>query len=127
MGHLDFIDLVLSEELAVRDDRRFRQGLRLPKLPHHKTLDDYDFSFQPELDPRKAKDLATLSFVEAKANAALLGPGVIGGLALGSACSCRSPCSGDRSDMVCQPSLEATAGEVSSPTPVCARGAVSPL
>ncbi|MFF2519756.1 ATP-binding protein [Streptomyces sp. NPDC058086] len=59
LGYLDFLDLVLAEELAVRDDRRFRQGLRLSKLPHHKTLDDYDFSFQPELDPRKVKDLAT--------------------------------------------------------------------
>jgi DNA replication protein DnaC len=78
MGYLDFLDLVLSEELAVRDDRRFRQGLRLSKLPHHKTLDEYDFSFQPELDPRKVKDLATLSFVEAKANAALLGPPGVG-------------------------------------------------
>ncbi|WP_371656753.1 MULTISPECIES: IS21-like element helper ATPase IstB [unclassified Streptomyces] len=78
MGYLDFIDLVLAEELAVRDDRRFRQGLRTSKLPHHKTLDDYDFSFQPELDPRKVKDLATLSFVEAKANAALLGPPGVG-------------------------------------------------
>ncbi|MEV4078684.1 IS21-like element helper ATPase IstB [Nonomuraea fuscirosea] len=78
MGYLDFLDLVLSEELAVRDDRRFRTGLRTSKLPHHKTLDDYDFSFQPDLDPRKIKDLATLSFVEAKANAALLGPPGVG-------------------------------------------------
>nr|WP_244178729.1 ATP-binding protein [Streptomyces rubellomurinus] len=66
MGYLDFLDFLLAEELAVRDDRRFRQGLRLSKLPHHKTLDDYDFSVQPELDPRKAKDLAALSVVEAK-------------------------------------------------------------
>ncbi|MEV7282407.1 IS21-like element helper ATPase IstB [Streptomyces sp. NPDC093111] len=80
MGYLDFLDLVLSEELAVRDDRRFRQGPRLSRLPHHKTLDEYDFSFQPDLDPRKVKDLATLSFVEAKAkaNAALLGPPGVG-------------------------------------------------
>jgi len=78
LGYLDFLDLVLLEELAVRDDRRFRQGLRLSRLPHHKTLDEYDFSFQPELDPRKVKDLATLSFVEAKANAALLGPPGVG-------------------------------------------------
>lgn len=78
LGYLDFLDLVLSEELAVRDDRRFRQGLRLSRLPHHKTLDEYDFSFQPDLDPRKVKDLATLSFVEAKANAALLGPPGVG-------------------------------------------------
>lgn len=58
LGYLDFLDMVLSEELAVRDDRRFRNCLRLSKLPHHKTLDEYDFSFQPELDPRKVKDLA---------------------------------------------------------------------
>ncbi|WP_329094807.1 IS21-like element helper ATPase IstB [Streptomyces sp. NBC_01439] len=77
MGYLDFLDLVLAEELAVRDDRCFRLGMRLSKLPHHKTLDEYDFTFQPELDPRKIKDLATLAFVEAKGNAALLGlPGV---------------------------------------------------
>jgi DNA replication protein DnaC len=78
MGYLDLLDLVLSEELTVRDDRRFRQNLRLPKLPHHKTLDDYDFSFQPDLDPRKIKDLATLSFLEDKANVALLGPPGVG-------------------------------------------------
>lgn len=78
MGYLEFLDLVLSEELAVREDRRFRSGLRTSKLPHHKTLDEYDFSFQPDLDPRKVKDLATLSFVEAKANAALLGPPGVG-------------------------------------------------
>ncbi|MFQ6148687.1 IS21-like element helper ATPase IstB [Streptomyces seoulensis] len=78
MGYLDFLDLVLFEELAVRDDHRFRQGLRFSRLPHHKTLNEYDFSFQPDLDPRKVKDLATLSFVEAKANAALLGPPGVG-------------------------------------------------
>ncbi|CAG6397131.1 ATP-binding protein [Streptomyces cocklensis] len=61
MGYLDLLDLVLSEELAVRDDRRFRQGLRLSRLPHQ-TLDKHDFPFQPDLEPRKVKDLATLSF-----------------------------------------------------------------
>ncbi|GHB74489.1 hypothetical protein GCM10010377_76190 [Streptomyces viridiviolaceus] len=63
-GKMGYLDLVLSGELAVRDDRRFRQGLRLSRLPHHKTIDEYDFAFQPDLDPRKVKDLATLSFVE---------------------------------------------------------------
>jgi DNA replication protein DnaC len=78
MGYLDFLDLVLQEELAVRDERRFRSGLRLSKLPHHKTLDTYDFAFQPELDPRKVRDLATLAFVQARANVALLGPPGVG-------------------------------------------------
>lgn len=74
MGYLDLLDLVLGEEFAVRDDCRFGSGLRTSKLPHHKTLDDYDFAFQPDLDPREVEDLASLSSIEAKANTALLGP-----------------------------------------------------
>jgi DNA replication protein DnaC len=78
MGYLDFLDLVLAEEAGVRDGRRFRSALRLSKLPHHKELDAFDFAFQPDLDPRKIKDLATLAFVQAKANAAFLGPPGVG-------------------------------------------------
>lgn len=78
LGYLDFLDLALSEELAVRDDRRFHTALRLSRLPHHKTLDDYDFSFQPDLDARKVRDLATLAFAESKSNVALLGPPGVG-------------------------------------------------
>ena len=72
LGYLDFLDLIVEEELGIRDGRRFRQGLRLSKLPHHKTLEEFEFSFQPDLDVRKIKDLATLSFIETKSNAALL-------------------------------------------------------
>ena len=68
----------LGKELAVREERRLRHALRASKMRHHKTLDDYDFSYQPELDPRKVRDLASLAFVEAKANAAPLGPPGVG-------------------------------------------------
>lgn len=78
MGYLDFLDLVLEEELAVREERRLRHTLRLAKLPHQKTLDEYDFAYQPDLDPRKVRDLASLSFVETKTNVALLGPPGVG-------------------------------------------------
>ncbi|WP_433258576.1 ATP-binding protein [Streptosporangium sp. CA-135522] len=40
-------------------------------------MDEYDFSYRPELDLRRVRDPASLAFVEARANAALLGsPGV---------------------------------------------------
>lgn len=78
MAYLDFLDLVLEEELAVREERRFRHALRLSKMPHHKTVEEYDFAYQPELDPRKVRDLATLSFVETETNVALLGPPGVG-------------------------------------------------
>jgi hypothetical protein len=52
--------------------------LKLSGLPHHKTLDDFDFAFQPGLDARKVRDLATLEFVPAPSNIALLGPPGVG-------------------------------------------------
>ena len=93
MAYLDFLDLVLEEELAVREERRFRHALRLSRLPHYKTIEEYDFSYQPELDPRKVKDLATLAFVEALPNVALLVPRGVGNthLAVGmSVADCRA-------------------------------------
>jgi DNA replication protein DnaC len=70
MGYLDFLDLVLSEELAVRDDRRFRQGLRLSRLPHHKTLDEYDFSFQTDLNGPSYRLKNRLAAIERDTDAA---------------------------------------------------------
>ena len=78
LGYLDFLDLIIEEELGIREGRRFRAALRLSKLPHHKTLDEFEFSFQPDLDVRKVKDLASLSFIDTKSNVALLGPPGVG-------------------------------------------------
>ena len=78
MGYLDFVDLLLEEELGLREGRRFRNALKLSGLPHHKGLDEFDFAFQPGLDVRKVRDLATLEFVRAKSNVVLLGPPGVG-------------------------------------------------
>lgn len=78
MGYLEFLDFVLEEESGLREGRRFRNALKLSGLPHHKTLDEFDFSFQPDLDRRKVKDLASLAFVESGSNVAFLGPPGVG-------------------------------------------------
>ena len=78
MGYREFLDLALEEEVGVREGRRFRNALKLSGLPHHKGLDEFDFAFQPELDARKVRDLATLAFVEQRANVCFLGPPGVG-------------------------------------------------
>ena len=78
MGYLEFLDQVLEDETGIREGRRFRNALKLSGLPHHKTLDEFDFAFQPDLDARKVKDLATLAFVEARSNVTFLGPPGVG-------------------------------------------------
>ncbi|XES01520.1 ATP-binding protein [Streptomyces sp. S1D4-11] len=50
-----FPGLVPEEELAVREERRFRHALRPSRLPHHMTVEEDDFSHQPELDPGKPR------------------------------------------------------------------------
>lgn len=83
MGYREFVDLLLGEELGLREGRRLRTALKLSGLPHHKTLDEFDFAFQPDLDARKVRDLATLPFLPrpghhgsgaGASNVALLGP-----------------------------------------------------
>lgn len=78
LGYLEFVDLLLEEEVGLRESRRFRNALKLSGLPHHKTLEEFDFAFQPDLDTRKIRDLATLEFIRAKSNVALLGPPGVG-------------------------------------------------
>ncbi len=70
--------LVLEEETGVREGLRFTNALKLSGLPHHKTIDDFEFAFQPDLDKRKVKDLATVSFVQTHSNVALIGPPGVG-------------------------------------------------
>jgi DNA replication protein DnaC len=78
LGYLGFLDLLLEEELGLRESRRFRNALKLSGLPHHKTIDEFDFAFQPDLDARKVRDLASLTFINAKSNVVLLGPPGVG-------------------------------------------------
>ena len=74
LGYLELLDLVLQEEVGRREGRRFRNALNLSGFPHRKTLDDFDFAFQPDLDPRKVRDLTSLQFVTDLSNVVLLGP-----------------------------------------------------
>ena len=52
--------------------------MRFAKLPARKTIEQFDFTAQPSLDRRLVEDLATLRFVEEKANVLLIGPPGVG-------------------------------------------------
>lgn len=52
-----WLRLLLGEELGLREGRRLRTALKLSGLPHHKTLDEFDVAFQPDLDTQKSRDL----------------------------------------------------------------------
>ena len=78
LGYREFLDLVLESEVGVLEGRRYASRLKMAGLPHHKTLDEFDVSFQPELDPKRLAELRTLRFVERKVGCLILGPPGVG-------------------------------------------------
>ena len=54
MGYLDFVDLLLAEELGLREGRRFANALKLSGLPHHKTLEEFDSPSNPTSTPARS-------------------------------------------------------------------------
>jgi len=46
---------LLDAELQVRRERYLRTRLSLAQLPFHKTLQDFDVSFQPSIDERQIR------------------------------------------------------------------------
>jgi DNA replication protein DnaC len=76
--YTQFLADLLTHEVAAVEQRRLQGRLRFAKLPARRTLDQFDFSAQPGLDRRLVEDLATLRFVEQKANALLIGPPGVG-------------------------------------------------
>lgn len=77
-GYTEFLCRVLDAELVQRRDRGTQMRLKLAHLPFHKTLEQFDFGFQPSLDQRQIEELATLNFVAEGSNVVLLGPPGVG-------------------------------------------------
>lgn len=76
MAPIDLISCLLNDELTRRSDRllerrRKQAGFRDP----HKTLDNFDFTFNPKMNRSMVFDLATCAFIGRREDALFLGPG----------------------------------------------------
>jgi len=76
--YLDFLDLLLRDELEAKQRTRIAMGVQIAHFPAVKTLDDFDFAFQPSLDQRLVRELATSRFVASAENLLLFGPPGVG-------------------------------------------------
>jgi DNA replication protein DnaC len=73
-----FLERLLRGEVEAVERRRLEGRLRFASFPSEKTLADVDFDAQPALDRQLVEELATLRFVEERANVLLIGPPGVG-------------------------------------------------
>ena len=74
---IDSLYDLTKAEIDFRDERARRINITVSSFPYHKTLKDFDFSYQPTINKQKIMDLASLRFIEEKSNIIFIGsPGV---------------------------------------------------
>lgn len=76
--YIDFLNDLLEAEVAERQKRNMEVRTKLARLPYRKTLAEFDFSFQPSIDEKLVKELATMAFIYRTENVILLGPPGVG-------------------------------------------------
>ncbi len=73
-----FLTRALAAEIEGRDRRAAERRMTAARLPTLKTLEAFDFAFQPSLSERLLWELADLSFVQTATNVIFLGPPGVG-------------------------------------------------
>ena len=76
--YLDFLDRVLTEETACKQRRRVEMQTKIAHFPAVKSLDDFDFKFQPSVDQKLVKELATGRYIANAENILVFGPPGVG-------------------------------------------------
>lgn len=74
LSALEAIDELLAEEFTMRESRRIKVALMTARLTRIKTLESFDFAFQPSLDRDRILALAQLDFIARGDVVHLLGP-----------------------------------------------------
>lgn len=78
LNYKDFLEQALQTEWQGRFQRGIEARLKLARFPWIKTLEQFEFDFQPSLDRKQVRELAGMSFVERAHNVILLGPPGVG-------------------------------------------------
>ncbi|GAC1350137.1 MAG: hypothetical protein NVSMB27_29780 [Ktedonobacteraceae bacterium] len=73
-----FLRRVLSLEVEARQQTAHQTRRKAARIPVSKTLDAFDFSFQPSINERQVRELSDLSFVRTHSNVVFLGPPGVG-------------------------------------------------
>ena len=77
-SYLTLLDRLTGEEVVGKEQKRISSALRGSGLPYVKTIDEFDFTFQPGIERRQVMNLFDCSFIERRENVIFLGPPGVG-------------------------------------------------
>ena len=112
------IEQLLGAQITLRNNRRLQAAMRSSRLPAIKTLDDFDFSFQPSIKREQIDSLHELGFLARNENVIFLGPPGVGkthlaiSLAIAAAQSGRRVYYGALADLITSLEEAKTAGQL---------------
>lgn len=78
LAHVEFLELLVEDELARRRQLLFGRRLKAAQLPAIKSLESFDWGFNPTVPKALILDLATLRFIPERGGALILGPAGVG-------------------------------------------------
>ncbi|GFN47460.1 AAA family ATPase [Candidatus Regiella insecticola] len=96
LNYREFLQQALAQEWNGRHQKGLESRLKQARLPWIKTLEQFDFTFQPSIDRKIIRELAGLRFVEHHENVILLGPPGVGKTHLAVALGVKAATAGHR-------------------------------
>jgi DNA replication protein DnaC len=78
VAYPEFLVRLLRDEVERRGSKQLISRIRKANFEHGKTLEDYDFAFNPRVPKAKVIDLATCGFIGKRENVCLIGPTGVG-------------------------------------------------
>lgn len=78
LPYAEFLDRLLTEEVASKTLKNVTMRTHLARFPFVKSLETFDFGYQPSIDKKQIQTIASCHFIEHGENVVLLGPPGVG-------------------------------------------------
>jgi DNA replication protein DnaC len=77
-SYQEYLYKVLQEQVIARVDNSVNSRIKKARFPFLKALEEFDFRYQPQLDEKLIRELATLNFLKTAFNVLFIGPPGVG-------------------------------------------------
>lgn len=78
LSHGEFLELILQDELAIRGERLIERRVKAAAFRELKTIDQFDFAFNPSIKKQQIYELATCRFIREARDVLWMGPPGVG-------------------------------------------------